>query len=122
MLLALIEAMYCRALACDFDGTVANDGHLAPEVAAVPVASLVHHLEGGDFSRWASDVIGDAVLAAGFRKLEHGVQDGGRPSRAEILAQVAARYHVDGAPASVPALAPALSLPAAAPWPPGASA
>jgi mono/diheme cytochrome c family protein len=27
--------MYCRALACDFDGTVANDGHLPPEVAAV---------------------------------------------------------------------------------------
>lgn len=26
--------MYCRVLACDFDGTGASDGHLAPEVAA----------------------------------------------------------------------------------------
>lgn len=26
--------MYCRVLACDFDGTGATDGHLAPEVAA----------------------------------------------------------------------------------------
>ena len=24
--------MYCRVLACDFDGTGASDGHLAPEV------------------------------------------------------------------------------------------
>jgi hydroxymethylpyrimidine pyrophosphatase-like HAD family hydrolase len=26
--------MYCRAIACDYDGTSASDGHLAPEVAA----------------------------------------------------------------------------------------
>ena len=25
--------MYCRAIACDYDGTGASDGHLAPEVA-----------------------------------------------------------------------------------------
>jgi hypothetical protein len=66
----------------------------AAAVAAVPVASLAHHLEGGDFSRWAADVIGDAVLAACFRKLENVVRDGGRPSRAELLAQIRARYHL----------------------------
>ena len=27
--------MYCRVLACDFDGTCASDGHLAPETAEV---------------------------------------------------------------------------------------
>ena len=27
--------MYCRAIACDYDGTGATDGHLAPEVAEV---------------------------------------------------------------------------------------
>src|SRR5262245_20834260 len=26
--------MYCRAIACDYDGTGASDGHLAPEVVA----------------------------------------------------------------------------------------
>ena len=70
----------------------------AAAIAAVPVASLAHHLERGDFSRWAGEVLGDAVLAAGFRKLEVLVQDGGRPSRGEILAQIAARYHVGAIP------------------------
>jgi hypothetical protein len=31
--------MYCRVLACDFDGTGAVNGHLAPEVAAVLAAA-----------------------------------------------------------------------------------
>lgn len=31
--------MYCRVLACDFDGTAAMDGHLAPEVAGALVAA-----------------------------------------------------------------------------------
>ncbi len=31
--------MYCRVLACDFDGTTAIDGHLAPEVAPVLAAA-----------------------------------------------------------------------------------
>ncbi len=71
----------------------------AAAVGAVPVASLAHHLEGGDFSRWAAEVLGDAVLATGFRKLEDVVRDGGRPSRHEILAQIADRYHVGALPA-----------------------
>ena len=66
----------------------------AAAVAAVPVVSLAQHLEAGDFSRWVADVIGDTVLAAGLRKLETVVRDGGRPSRAEILAQIGARYHL----------------------------
>jgi len=31
--------MYCRALACDFDGTGASNGRLAPEIAAVLAAA-----------------------------------------------------------------------------------
>jgi len=31
--------MYCRALACDFDGTCATDGHLAPEMGEVLAAA-----------------------------------------------------------------------------------
>ena len=33
--------MYCRVLACDFDGTCASDGHLAPETADVLRAARV---------------------------------------------------------------------------------
>lgn len=92
-------------------------------VGVVPITSLAHHLERGDFSRWASDVIGDAVLAAGLRKLERLAGDGGRPSRSEILALVATRYHVDVPAVAVAAAPPTLGWPAAAaPEPARASA
>ena len=82
----------------------------AAAVAAVPVASLAQHLEAGDFSRWVCDVIGDAVLAAGLRKLETVVRDGGRPSRAEILAQIGARYHLGAHGVSEASSAPAVNM------------
>ena len=39
-------------------------------IAEVPRASLRHHAERGDFSRWVRDVISDRVLAARLAKLE----------------------------------------------------
>ncbi|MBM4267742.1 MAG: haloacid dehalogenase, partial [Deltaproteobacteria bacterium] len=33
--------MYCRALACDFDGTGASGGRLAPEVSAALASARV---------------------------------------------------------------------------------
>jgi hydroxymethylpyrimidine pyrophosphatase-like HAD family hydrolase len=61
-------------------------------IVAVPTASLRHHLLAGDFSRWAADVLGDARLAAAFRKLEHTTRVGAPPSRAELLTHVRGLY------------------------------
>lgn len=61
-------------------------------VERVPIASLRHHLLAGDFSRWAADVLGDARLAAAFRKLEQTTRVGAAPSREELLAHVKALY------------------------------
>ncbi|MFN8546038.1 MAG: HAD hydrolase family protein [Candidatus Binatia bacterium] len=63
-------------------------------VAQVPIASLRHHLLGGDFSRWASGVLGDAELARGLAKLEQTARSGATPSRDEILEHVRDRYLV----------------------------
>jgi hypothetical protein len=95
--------MHCRVLTCDFDGTGAVDGRLAPEVAEalrrlgiavsrVPIGSLRHHMLAGDFSRWGRDVLGDEALAAGLAKLEHTARASGRPSPAEVLQHVRDRY------------------------------
>lgn len=61
-------------------------------VRTVPMASLRHHLTHGDFSRWASGVLGDAELARGLRKLE---QTPGAVNREEILAHVADHYLIE---------------------------
>ena len=61
-------------------------------VRQVPMESLRHHLHNGDFSRWVTDVLGDAELARGLRKLERAVVDGGPPDRGEILAHVEDHY------------------------------
>jgi hydroxymethylpyrimidine pyrophosphatase-like HAD family hydrolase len=61
-------------------------------VRSLPFASLKHHLLAGDFSRWARDVLGDADLAGGLRKLEATARAGAAPSRAEIVDHVQSRY------------------------------
>jgi hydroxymethylpyrimidine pyrophosphatase-like HAD family hydrolase len=61
-------------------------------VAAVPPASLRHHLLSGDFSRWASDALGDARLAGALRKLEQTTRVGAPPSGKEVLAHVKGLY------------------------------
>jgi hydroxymethylpyrimidine pyrophosphatase-like HAD family hydrolase len=61
-------------------------------VSSVPGASLRHHLLAGDFSRWAADSLGDARLAAAFRKLEQTTRVGAPPSRTELLTHVKAHY------------------------------
>jgi hypothetical protein len=61
-------------------------------VGSVPTASLRHHLMAGDFSRWAADILGDARLAAAFRKLEQTTRVGAPPSREEVLAHLKDLY------------------------------
>lgn len=63
-------------------------------LGAVPLASLHHHLVGGDFSRWARDVLGDADLAGGLAKLEHTSLEGNTPDREELRDHVRTRYVV----------------------------
>lgn len=63
-------------------------------LGSVPGASLRHHLVAGDFSRWAADSLGDACLAAAFRKLEQTTRVGAPPSRTELLAHVRAHYRM----------------------------
>jgi hypothetical protein len=65
-------------------------------IQTVPIASVRHHLLAGDFSRWASDVLGDQQLAKGLRKLERTTPAGSTPDRAEILAHVKAQYLIEG--------------------------
>jgi hydroxymethylpyrimidine pyrophosphatase-like HAD family hydrolase len=63
-------------------------------LSSVPPASLRHHLLNGDFSRWSADVLGDAGLAAAFRKLEETTRVGAPTCREELLAHVKALYVV----------------------------
>jgi hypothetical protein len=79
----------------DGAGTVARSVvEFAAAIERVPMASLRHHLLAGDFSRWAADVLGDARLAAAFRKLEETTRVGAAPSRAELLAHVRDLYAI----------------------------
>jgi hydroxymethylpyrimidine pyrophosphatase-like HAD family hydrolase len=82
-----------RFLHADGAGPVAHSVvEFCASVASVPTASLRHHLLGGDFSRWATDILGDARLAAAFRKLEQTTRVGAPPSREELLAHVRDLY------------------------------
>jgi hydroxymethylpyrimidine pyrophosphatase-like HAD family hydrolase len=63
-------------------------------VQSVESESLRHHLARGDFSRWASDVLGDHQLARGLRKLERVTAAGATPDRAEILAHIESQYSI----------------------------
>lgn len=56
------------------------------------IASLLHHLLAGDFSRWVAEVLGDQDLARGLRKLERATPAGATPDRLEILAHIEDRY------------------------------
>jgi hypothetical protein len=61
-------------------------------IQSVPLASLRHHLNAGDFSRWVAEVLGDQQLARGLRKLERTTPVGATPDRAEILAHIEDHY------------------------------
>ncbi len=72
--------------------TVHNIVEFYRAIQTVPQASLRHHLNAGDFSRWVNDILGDQQLAKGLRKLERTTPVGATPDRAEILAHVADHY------------------------------
>ena len=61
-------------------------------IQSVPLASLRHHLNAGDFSRWVGEVLGDQQLAQGLRKLERTTPAGATPDRTEILAHIEDHY------------------------------
>lgn len=61
-------------------------------IQSVPLASLRHHLNAGDFSRWVSEVLGDEQLAQGLRKLERTTPAGATPDRTEVLAHIEDHY------------------------------
>jgi len=63
-------------------------------VETVSLGSLRHHMLHGDFGRWAKEILGDAELAAGLRKLEHTTLAGAQPNREEIIDHVRDRYHI----------------------------
>jgi len=63
-------------------------------VSSIAKDSLRHHLLHGDFSRWVRDVLGDANLAAGLRKLEETTRAGATPNHDEIIAHVRNRYFI----------------------------
>jgi hypothetical protein len=63
-------------------------------VKSVGMDSLRHHLLRSDFSRWVTDVLGDAELAAGLQKLEQTTRGGATPSRDEIIAHVRDQYFI----------------------------
>jgi hydroxymethylpyrimidine pyrophosphatase-like HAD family hydrolase len=67
-------------------------GEFCAAIEAIPMASLHHHLLAGDFSRWAVDTLGDAKLAARFRKLEDTTRVGAAPSREEITTHLRELY------------------------------
>jgi hydroxymethylpyrimidine pyrophosphatase-like HAD family hydrolase len=77
--------------------TVHNIGEFYRAIQTVSQASLRHHLNAGDFSRWVSEVLGDEQLAKGLRKLERATPVGATPDRAEILAHVADHYLIQEA-------------------------
>lgn len=72
--------------------TAHNMGEFYRAIQAAPLASLSHHLNAGDFSRWVEGVIGDQQLAQGLRKIERAIPAGATPDRAEILAHVRDHY------------------------------
>jgi hypothetical protein len=79
------------------DGTVAVARTLEEfdrALASVPTASLQHHVGGGDFSRWAREVLGDADLAAGLAKVEATGATGVPVDRDELRRHLHARYVV----------------------------
>jgi hypothetical protein len=61
-------------------------------IQSVPLASLRHHLNAGDFSRWVGEVLGDQQLAQELRKLERTTPAGATPDRTEILAHIEDHY------------------------------
>jgi hypothetical protein len=66
-------------------------------IQSVPLASLRHHLNSGDFSRWVAEVLGDQQLARGLRKLERTTPAGATPDRMEILAHIEDQYLIHDA-------------------------
>ena len=80
----------------DPDGGVVETARCVREfcgaVQLVPATSLRRHLLGGDFSRWARDVLEDDTLAGGLCKLEETTRAGAPASRGEIVAHVEALY------------------------------
>jgi hypothetical protein len=64
-------------------------------IRSLPLASLRHHLNNGDFSRWVADVLGDQQLARGLKKIERTTPVGTTPDRAEILAHIKDQYLIE---------------------------
>jgi hypothetical protein len=64
-------------------------------IQSLPLASLRHHLNSGDFSRWVAEVLGDQQLARGLRKIERITPAGATPDRAEILAHIKDQYSIE---------------------------
>lgn len=88
--------------------TVHNMTEFYQAIQSIPLASLRHHVNSGDFSRWVAEVLGDQQLARGLRKLERTTPAGATPDRAEILAHIEDQYLIpqndDSHAASVAAL------------------
>jgi hydroxymethylpyrimidine pyrophosphatase-like HAD family hydrolase len=76
-------------------GVARNASEFAQALRELPAASLRHHLQAGDFSRWTRDVLGDRALAAGLAKIEYTTRLGAVPSRTEIIEHVRDRYVID---------------------------
>jgi hypothetical protein len=77
--------------------TVHNMMEFYQAIQSVPLASLRHHLNSGDFSRWVAEVLGDQQLARGLRKLERTTPAGATPDRMEILAHIEDQYLIHDA-------------------------
>jgi hypothetical protein len=75
--------------------TVHNMLEFYRAIQSVPLASLRHHLNSGDFSRWVAEVLGDQQLARGLRKIERTAPAGAAPDRAEILAHIEDQYLIE---------------------------
>jgi hypothetical protein len=75
--------------------TVHNMLEFYRAIQSVPLASLRHHLNSGDFSRWVAEVLGDQQLARGLRKIERTMPAGAIPDRAEILAHIEDQYLIE---------------------------
>jgi hydroxymethylpyrimidine pyrophosphatase-like HAD family hydrolase len=67
-------------------------------VRSVPLASLRHHLNAGDFSRWVTEVLGDERLARSLLKLELAARHGGKIDRGEILTYIEDNYLIESEP------------------------
>lgn len=84
--------------------TVHNMTEFYRAIQSIPLASLRHHVNNGDFSRWVGEVLGDQQLARGLRKIERTTPAGATPDRAEILAHIEDQYligrHDEGQPES----------------------